>query len=204
MKFISALCLAAALVSCGGSDPETPTAQAGDGAAPAAPSHISGAENLPEDKPRFVPADDWVVEPPGRMRLHQYRVPGADLGEDGRAEDGLLVVASWPSNVGGLEANLRNWIQQSGMDLELSELTEEHLVESEVRHFVVHTLYLEGAAEAEGGEAAEAVHGASGRPMMVAYIEKAGYAGVWTVKLTGSLETIRAHREGFRAFLERM
>lgn len=189
---ISALGASLLAGACRGSDEPATPPQTGD-----SPSHVGSADQLPEALPRFLPDEAWTVEAPSNaMRLHQYRLPGAD--GDGDAE---LVVAAWPSNLNGLEANLRRWIDQAGMALDVSELGPDRLEEREVRGFVLTTLALEGAEEAGGDEGA---HGPTGTPMLVSYIEKPGYPGVWTVKVTGPWATIQAHRDAVQAFLDRL
>lgn len=199
MKNFSSLLLIALAASCAGDDPAAPAAGA-DSAATAAPGHVSTSQELPEALPRFVPDSSWKVVPPSKgMRLHQYQLPGADGAASSAAE---VVVAAWPRGVGGLEANLSRWIRQSGMSLSVADLSEEQLSRRSVRGFEVSVLRLGGGAGADGAPAG--AHGAAGQPLTVAYIEKPGHPGVWTVKLTGPIETIQAQGAAFDAFLDRL
>lgn len=205
MKNFAVLVLLALAASC-----------AGDSVAPADPSeagvfeagasgsaergHVGSPAELPAELPRFIPDEGWKTVPPSKgMRLHQYEVPGA--GGAGSAA-GELVVAAWPRGVGGLEANLSRWIRQAGMSQTVAELSTEQLSRRNVRGFEVSVLRLEGASGE--GEAASGAHGAAGQPLTVAYIEKPGHPGVWTVKLTGPIETIQAQGAAFDAFLDRL
>ncbi len=131
------------------------------------------------------------------MRLANYRVPGVD-----GAEDGAVVVAAWPSNLGGLEANVSRWMNQAGIEPGPDGLSDEQRWELEVRDFVVSVFHLDagGGSEAPGTESNE--HGAKGTPLLVAYIEKPGAQGCWTVKLTGPSATINKTKADFETFLK--
>lgn len=163
-------------------------------------AHIASSADLPAELPRFIPDDGWRTVPPSKgMRLHQYEVPGADGAGSAAGE---VVVAAWPQGVGGLEANLSRWIRQAGMSLSVADLSSEQLTRRSVRGFEVTVLRLDGASGAGG--AAAGAHGAAGQPLTVAYIEKSGHPGVWTVKLTGPIETIQSQGAAFDAFLDRL
>ncbi len=200
MKTFPSILLIALASACGG-DPAASSGGADPGASgPGGPDHLSSAEDLPAALPRFIPDESWTTVPPSKgMRLHQYQLPGADGGVSAAGE---VVVAAWPKGVGGLEANLSRWIRQAGMDVPVAELTEEQFSRRTVRGFEVSVLRLDGGAGADGDPAG--AHGAAGRPMTVAYIEKPGHPGVWTVKLTGPIETIQAQGAAFDAFLDRL
>ena len=166
-------------------------AAAGDGA-----SHVESRDQLGGGKPNFTPAEAWVVYPPeNKMRMANYRVPGTE--GDG---DGTLVIAAWPSNLGGLEANASRWMTQASIQGSPAELTEDQRWELEVRDFVVTVFHLDAGSTASGGESD--AHGAKGTPLMVAYIEKPGSQGCWTVKLTGPSATITRNKADFETFLK--
>ena len=200
MKKTAALLVLALAASCSG-DSVAPADAPETGASGAAePVHLASPAELPAELPRFIPDDGWRTVPPSKgMRLHQYEVPGA--AGAGRAS-GEVVVAAWPQGVGGLEANLSRWIRQSGMNLSVEQLSSDQLSRRNVRGFEVSILRLEGASGA--GDAASGAHGAAGQALTVAYIEKPGHPGVWTVKLTGPIETIQAQGAAFDAFLDRL
>lgn len=196
MKHFPAFLLLGSLVACTAEQEPAPATDAGESNPP---SHLSSADQLPEESPRFVPDEAWTVVPlTSEMRLHHFRAPGA--GEGLAPAD--VVVAAWPHDVGGLESNLTRWINQSGMTLTVADLTEEQLSRKSVRGFEVSILRLDGGGTGSGET--DDAHGAAGQPMTVAYIEKPGHPGVWTVKLTGPIETIQAHGAAFDAFLDRL
>lgn len=200
MKNFASILLLALSASCGGDSAASATGVDSSASGSPEPRHASSADELPEALPRFTPDDAWTTVPPTKgMRLHQYQVPGVDgAGSSG----GEVVVAAWPRGVGGLEANLSRWIRQAGMNVQVADLSAEQLSRRTVRGFEVSVLRLDGGAGADPGAAG--AHGAAGQPMTVAYIEKPGHPGVWTVKLTGPIETIQAQSAAFDAFLDRL
>ena len=113
-----------------------------------------------------------------------------------------MVVAAWPQGVGGLEANLSRWIRQAGMSLSVAELSERAAGQTErsgLRRHGAPPRRRVGRRRRRRG-----AHGAAGQPLTVAYIEKSGHPGVWTVKLTGPIETIQSQGAAFDAFLDRL
>ncbi len=201
MKNLSAILLLSLAASCSGGGSTAPASSTDPAASGSGePGHVSSPEELPETLPRFIPDEAWRTVPPSKgMRLHQYQVPGAD-GDASAA--GEVVVAAWPRGVGGLEANVSRWIRQAGMELAVADLSGEQLSRRTVRGFEVSVLRLDGGAGADAGQGG--AHGAAGQPLTVAYIEKPGHPGVWTVKLTGPIQTIQAQSAAFDAFLDRL
>ncbi len=188
----------ALLSSCNGDGPgpgapapqAPPTAQgvAAPEGAPARGAADDSRAGIPDELPRFLAREGWTVEAPsGGMRLHQFRLPGAEGA--GPVE---LVVASWPNGIGPREENMRRWANQMG----LAEVDPARRAESTVRHFAVTTVHLAGEYKSDGGQVL-----GSGSELLASWIEVPGETRVWTVKATGPAATINRWKESYTAFI---
>jgi len=155
---------------------------------PAPATADASRAGIPDTLPRFTAREGWTIEAPtGGMRLHQFRLPGAEGA--GPVE---LVVASWPSGIGPREENLRRWAGQMG----LAEVDPARRSERTVRHFAVTTVHLAGAYKSDGGQEL-----GTGSELLASWIEVPGEAHVWTVKATGPAATIARWKDSYGAFV---
>ncbi len=164
----------------------------GASAAPSAEGPGSGPGGavavVPDEFPRFVAPEGWVTEAvTNSMRLHQFRLAG-----DAGVGDVEVVVATWPNGVGGREDNLTRWATQVGV----ATIDPARRTESEVRHFRVTTVHLEGAYKPDQGKEL-----GSGAAMLASFIEVPGDARVWTVKATGPAATVARWKSSYEAFI---
>jgi hypothetical protein len=180
--------LALVVVGCNGSQP-APTAPGGDASRSRHPEAPSGAHAaVPDAFPRFVAQEGWSQEAvTSSMRLHQFRLPGAD----GHA-DVEVVVASWPNGVGPREDNLVRWASQVGA----TAVDPAKRWEQDVRQFKVTTVELQGPYTPDGGNTQ-----ADGTVLLASWIEVPGEARVWTVKATGPAASIAKWRASYDAFM---
>lgn len=186
---------ALALAACGGGD------EAVDNGAPGADPSAADAiatESLPPELPRFLPQPGWTSEAPSNgMRLMQFSLPGD---AEGKADDALLVVSSWPGGIGPLEGNISRWVQQVSGSSPDGNLTAEQRWTEDIRDFAVTTVHLEGGIKPVDGMDPSTPTLDKGA-MLASFIEKPGEAPVWTVKAIGPQSTINKHKAAFRAFI---
>lgn len=189
--------LSLGLCACGGEEPSAPSAISSGGGVDSAPgSHAETRDQVPGGMPNFAPAESWAAYPPeNKMRLANYRIPGVE-GEG----DAKVVVAAWPTNLGGLEANAVRWMGQTGIEGTFGDLSEEQMWEIKAGSFVATVFHLDAGQVA--GAAESDAHGAKGLPLLVAYIEKPGSQPCWTVKVTGPSATINRNKDDFETFIK--
>ena len=180
-------------LACGTAEEATPEP---GGGAPTESAPGSATDETSDGLPRFVGQEGWVSETPGNMRMLQFRLAAAE-GED----DIEVAIASWPTGVGGLEANLDRWVGQVGLTGSAANLSSEQRWTEDVRGFTVTTVYLKGKVatmQDADGHAAASPDGS----LIAAYIEILGKPQVWTVKVTGGSASVEKHKASVLAFLQ--
>ncbi|MDF1838649.1 MAG: hypothetical protein P1V35_12335 [Planctomycetota bacterium] len=178
------LALSLAFASCS-SEPQVESG--GDRPAEPAAATEQTARTGPLD---FTAPEGWTERAPtGAMRFKEY-VLGEDV--DGAP---LVIVAHWPNGVGGLQANLQRWKGQvAGGDG-----AAEPSVETISDHGLISTIM-----DGEGAYTGMSGGTESGSRLLAAYIESpAGrIEGVYTIKLSGSVEALAPWAASFRKFIQ--
>lgn len=134
----------------------------------------------------------WLPEQPSsRMRVAQYRLPGA-----GDAEPAELAVFTFPGTGGSVQANLDRWIGQfAEADRETATITAEQINQLPVTLLDIRGTFTPGAMVAGDQPTA--------RPnyrVLAAVIETP--QDPWFIKLTGPAQTVERWEEGFRQYIE--
>ncbi len=140
----------------------------------------------------FLAPEGWTERSPtGPMRHKEFL-----LGNDPENEL-LVVVAHWPSGVGGLQANLDRWKGQVGG----GENASEPILDTTTGNGLISTL-LDGEGTFTGMQGDSR---ASSR-LLAAYIESPGgrIEGVYTIKLEGSSEAVAPWADSFRSFVRNL
>jgi len=176
-------------VSCS-SEPQVETNQDN-----AADSNVPAAGTPAADTARTGPLDFTAPEgwteraPTGAMRLKEFV-----LGEVSESAP-FVIVAHWPNGVGGLQANLQRWKGQVAGE----EGAAEPGLETISDNGLICTIM-----DGQGAYTGMSGGTETGSRMLAAYIESPGgrIEGVYTIKLSGSVEALAPWAESFRKFIQ--
>ncbi|MBL4769624.1 MAG: hypothetical protein JKY61_00390 [Planctomycetes bacterium] len=153
------------------------------------------AEMAPEVKSKTGPVEfnapeGWTErEPTAAMRSKEFV-----LGDDTENEV-LVIVGHWPNGVGGLQANLQRWKGQ----LAGGENAQEPSIDTFTENGLISTL-MDGMGDYSGMSGTQQ----AGSRLMAAYVESpmGRFEGVYTIKLSGSADSIEPWADSFRKFIQ--